>query len=286
MIHVRRHDRQLGSGKTVKVREHDRSGDAAESQGITGPSEQEDGWWDRPAQPEDASLGDHPAGTWYFRQGDDLMAVHPDGTVHPVSDDEPEDEPEPSTGQDPPGTWYFRDHGELYAVWPDGTAHPVTDEIRPGSTGPQDVPLTGPSARSQAQDVSFTRETPEGTETLPVDPSVPRCAEDRGAWGGPPREDDQTFTGPVSFGGYASDGDVNVSADEDSWAAPHYGDTFDAPGSAGDGLPPGVSFEGGVTFGPGSVVAFDGAPAAGRNVNYYPAAAPSDPDDDDDSWGE
>ena len=132
-------------------------------------------------------MGDHPEGTWYFRQGDDLMAVHPDGTVHPVAENEEEDEPDAAPVADhPEGTWYFNDHGETYAVYPDGSAHLVPRQPPPASEpgGIRDYTLADDDGESTAQDVSFTRETPEGTETLPVDPSVPRCAEDRGAWGG------------------------------------------------------------------------------------------------------
>lgn len=128
MIHVRRHTRQLGSGKTVKVTEHERAGSAAESAGITGPSGQNDGWWDHPAQAEDVSMADHPDGTWYFRQGDDLMAVHPDGTVHPAAG-EADDEPDATPVSDhPAGTWYFSDEGKKYAVYPDSSTHLVAAE--------------------------------------------------------------------------------------------------------------------------------------------------------------
>ena len=36
MTHVRRHTRQMGSGKTVQVTEHERAGSAAESAWIAG----------------------------------------------------------------------------------------------------------------------------------------------------------------------------------------------------------------------------------------------------------
>ena len=43
-----------------------------------------------------------------------------------------------------------------------------------------------PASPSAGPWPQMTRTTSEGTETLPVDPSVRRCAEDQGAWGGAP----------------------------------------------------------------------------------------------------
>ena len=127
MIRVRRHQRQLASGKTASVRQHERRGNPRQEW-----ADHEDGsWWDGSGEPAPSGAGEHPEGTSYFRQDDDVFAVHPDGTVYPV-------------------------------VAGDGDAD------------------------DEAQSPQFTHETAEGTETLPVDPSVTRCAEDRGAWGGDP----------------------------------------------------------------------------------------------------
>ena len=47
MTRVRRHQRQLASGKTATVRQHERAGsDSADEDGIR-PSGEDD-WWDRP----------------------------------------------------------------------------------------------------------------------------------------------------------------------------------------------------------------------------------------------
>jgi len=77
MIRVRRHNRQLATGKTVAVRQHERNV-APASTGIQQPGE--DAWWENP--PPVPEVAEDPEGTWYFRQDDQLMAVHPDGTVH------------------------------------------------------------------------------------------------------------------------------------------------------------------------------------------------------------
>jgi hypothetical protein len=119
VIRVRKHTRQLPSGKTATVRQHERSGQPV-------PHDTRDDWWDYQGKPRPD--GDYPQGTTFFDQDGETYAVHPDGTVWPVAD------PHEECGGAP----------------------------------------------------QFTRETDEGTETLPVDPSVPRCAEDRGAWGGSP----------------------------------------------------------------------------------------------------
>jgi hypothetical protein len=80
MTHVRRHTRELPSGKTANVRQHERSG---ESRG----RDTADDWWDRREDPQDVS-GDHPEGTTFFRQDDQILAVHPDGTVHAPADED------------------------------------------------------------------------------------------------------------------------------------------------------------------------------------------------------
>jgi hypothetical protein len=69
MTEVRKHQRQTASGKTITVRHHTRKG------GQGGGEEER-----------------HPPGTWYIQQGDDIYAVHPDGSTHLV----PEARPEPS----------------------------------------------------------------------------------------------------------------------------------------------------------------------------------------------
>jgi hypothetical protein len=131
------------------------------------------------------------------------MAVHPDGTVHAAEQDEKE---EPVSEEPPEGTWYVRQGDDIYGVWPDGSTHLVPQEKPEPEPEPErgfDDGILSPQERrrgrgeNRAQDVGlqFTRETGEGTETLPVDSSVPRCAEDRGAWGGAPegRDADDGF---------------------------------------------------------------------------------------------
>jgi hypothetical protein len=156
MIHVRRHTRQLGSGKTVRVRQHERSGDP--SQSVTHAAGT---WWDGSGDP--VPEGDYPPGTSFFRQGDDVFAVHPDGATYPVTASE-DDGPDPSPR-------------EARRPWEDEQERLIADHNAEFER--EMAPL-------------YTQETDEGTETLPVDPSVGRRAEDRGAWGGPPRGWDDT----------------------------------------------------------------------------------------------
>jgi hypothetical protein len=66
---VSKHQRKTASGKTVTVRHHTRKG------GQGGGEEER-----------------HPPGTWYIQEGDDIYAVHPDGSTHLV----PTARPEPS----------------------------------------------------------------------------------------------------------------------------------------------------------------------------------------------
>lgn len=89
MIRVRRHQRQLASGKTATVRQHERGGNGSADEGGIRP-DGEDDWWDRP-EAEEMKRDEDPDGTWYFRDGDgDLYRVLPDGTTHPVSENKPE----------------------------------------------------------------------------------------------------------------------------------------------------------------------------------------------------
>ena len=95
MIRVRRHQRQLASGKTASVRQHERRGNPRQEW-----ADREGGsWWDGSGEPPPPGASEHPEGTSYFRQDDDVFAVHPDGTVHPVA---PGDDDEPQA--DDPGT--------------------------------------------------------------------------------------------------------------------------------------------------------------------------------------
>jgi hypothetical protein len=88
MIRVRRHERQLASGKVTTVRQHQRQVDISAGQG--GLRERpEDEWWDNPEGAEMAREGD-PEGTFYFREASGAaMAMYPDGTVHEVEESEP-----------------------------------------------------------------------------------------------------------------------------------------------------------------------------------------------------
>lgn len=231
MIRVRRHQRQLGSGKTTTVRQHERSGSAARD------AEPRDGWWD--GSHEDAPAGDYPDGTSFFTVEDEVFAVHPDGTVHPVNQDEdpPPDDPADAAAYPPADaagrkaagwadpelsdeewTQRMKDIGAEHGYEVKGGAgyvppdsafewalnNPITpssetytprrrDDPEPEVTAeglytPRIERGAHPSPAAECMrdddDPQFTRETAEGTETLPVDPSVPRCAEDRGAWGG------------------------------------------------------------------------------------------------------
>jgi hypothetical protein len=83
MIHVRKHARQLGSGKTTTVRQHERGGMPAQDATAV-----HDGgsWWDGSTDP--VPEGDYPPGTSFFRQGDEVFAAHPDGSVFPVAQDD------------------------------------------------------------------------------------------------------------------------------------------------------------------------------------------------------
>lgn len=82
MIRVRKHQRQLASGKTTTVRQHERQGTSSHEQAT-----HEDGsWWD--GSGAEMPAGDYPKGTSFFRQDDDVFAVHPDGSVHPVTCDD------------------------------------------------------------------------------------------------------------------------------------------------------------------------------------------------------
>lgn len=90
MIRVRSHTRQLGTGKMVKVRQHERSGDPRQE---PAPVHEAGTWWDGSADP--VPEGDFPPGTSFFRQaGGEVCAVHPDGAVYPVAqeDGEPDDD--------------------------------------------------------------------------------------------------------------------------------------------------------------------------------------------------
>jgi hypothetical protein len=78
-IRVRRHQRELASGKTTTVRQHERRGNAREQEVPEGGS-----WWDGSGEAVPAAAGAHPEGSSFFRQDDEVFAVHPDGTVHPV----------------------------------------------------------------------------------------------------------------------------------------------------------------------------------------------------------
>ncbi len=125
---VRGHERQLPSGKTTSVRQHTREGGDADRQAwadrVAG-TRQGDDWWDRPGDdlPPPAAADD-PPGTWYFRQDDQVMAVHPDGTVHAAEQDEKE---EPVSEEPPEGTWYVAQGDDIY-VWPDGSSHLVPQD--------------------------------------------------------------------------------------------------------------------------------------------------------------
>jgi hypothetical protein len=79
VIHVRRHTRELPSGKTTTVRQHERSGSPARD---AAPHD-DDSWWD--GSRDERPAGSFPDGTSFFRDGDDVYAAHPDGTVHPVA---------------------------------------------------------------------------------------------------------------------------------------------------------------------------------------------------------
>jgi len=76
VIHVRRHQRQLASGKTVAVRQHERNVVVVQ---------QETPAWDQPRIEVDDPRG--WTGTRYFRQDGALFAEDPDGSVREV--DEP-----------------------------------------------------------------------------------------------------------------------------------------------------------------------------------------------------
>ena len=81
MIRVRRHTRQLASGKTVAVRQHHRE--------VRVTTAEDTSWWDHAGEEPVQGSPDDPEGTTYFRQGDGVLcAVHPDGTVHEVDEDE------------------------------------------------------------------------------------------------------------------------------------------------------------------------------------------------------
>ena len=176
MIRVRRHTRELPSGTTANVRQHERSG--GESRG----RDTADDWWDRREDPQDVS-GDHPEGTSFFRQDDQIMAVHPDGTVHPLNDDEdggggddgggwsPEDEPE--------GTWYMRQGDDIYAVRPDGSTHPLPREGEAPSrrASEEDCWDEGPTGPVDGWD-----EGPTGPVEGPVDVSLSRSPAQRSGW--------------------------------------------------------------------------------------------------------
>ena len=86
-IRVRRHLRALASGKTTTVRQHERQGNPREQQVPDGGS-----WWDGSDDATPAAADEHPEGSSFFRQDEDVFAVHPDGTVHPVSPPEPADD--------------------------------------------------------------------------------------------------------------------------------------------------------------------------------------------------
>jgi hypothetical protein len=80
-----------------------------------------------------------------------------------------------------------------------------------------------------------------------------------------------TFTGPVSFGGRASDGDINITEDTSETAGDYADDV--AAGAADfaadvmDQMRDAVA--GPVTFMPGSVVSYGGHAAGGRVNEYY-----------------
>jgi hypothetical protein len=80
-IRVRRHQRELASGKTTTVRQHERRGSPREQQVPEAGS-----WWDGAQQ--EGPEGDYPDGTSFFTVEDEVFAVHPDGTVHPVTQEE------------------------------------------------------------------------------------------------------------------------------------------------------------------------------------------------------
>jgi hypothetical protein len=141
MIRVRRHERQLASGKTANVRQHERQG--APHQDATAVH---DGgsWWDGSGDP--VPEGDYPPGTSFFRQGAEVFAAHPDGSVFPVAqdDDEPGDD---DLGLSPEMARLFG------ADTPEGAARyrRARDLRESGYTGPMDQdgyaqPEAGPSS--------------------------------------------------------------------------------------------------------------------------------------------
>ena len=68
-------------GKTVAVRQHHRE--------VRVTTVEDTSWWDHAGEEPVQGSPDDPEGTTYFRQGDGVLcAVHPDGTVHEVDEDE------------------------------------------------------------------------------------------------------------------------------------------------------------------------------------------------------
>ena len=76
MIRVRRHSRQLASGKTTTVTQHERNVTVREREELDAE------WRDRQEEPPPPGADGDPEGTVYFRRDDEMFAVHPDGTVH------------------------------------------------------------------------------------------------------------------------------------------------------------------------------------------------------------
>ena len=161
MIHVRRHTRQMASGKTATVTQHERNVTVR-------PRAELDAEWraSQSEQPPPGEEGQHPEGTVFFEKDGQLFAVHPDATVYPVGgsagdgdDGDDGDETAIAGGddEDPPGTMFFRSGDDIIAARPDGTARTL-----PRDDDPDDVPA-GPDhgetwdlGHTQARDIGLS----------------------------------------------------------------------------------------------------------------------------------
>lgn len=152
MIRVRRHTRQLASGRTVTVRQHHRE--------VTVTTAEDTAWWDHAGEEPVQGSPDDPEGTTYFRQGDGVLcAVHPDGTVHEVGEAAPDDGPEPirarcstcgeGDGRLDDGRECPHCHGYGEVLLPSR----ADDEQDAGDTEP-DPEMPGPADWGWAEDVS------------------------------------------------------------------------------------------------------------------------------------
>lgn len=179
MIRVRRHQRQLASGKTTTVRQHERMGNSHQD----GLSQHAAGsWWDGSAEP--VPEGDYPPGTSFFRQDDEVFAAHPDGSVRPVTqgDDQPgEDDPDLSPemarlfGADTPeGAARYRRARDLREA---GYTGPINQDgyAEPGTAGPSSPEPPSPAMTRMQDEMRHWRSLPE-PQPRPEAPMSPQMA--------------------------------------------------------------------------------------------------------------